>query len=72
MEQVYDNPSVCYMCNLVVDLVIGERFLGLTRETLVEEATLLCTHLKMENERVCKGAIELNIVSQKFFEFEPK
>ncbi|KYB28199.1 Sphingomyelin phosphodiesterase-like Protein [Tribolium castaneum] len=61
MENVYDNPTVCYMCNLVVDLVIGERFLGLTRETLVKEATLLCTHLKIENERVCKGAIELNI-----------
>ncbi|RZC34304.1 sphingomyelin phosphodiesterase-like [Asbolus verrucosus] len=61
MEHVYDNAQVCYLCNLVVDLVIGERKLGLSRETLVKEANYLCTHLGIETERVCNGVVELNV-----------
>jgi hypothetical protein len=63
MENVYDNPTVCYYCNLAVDLVIGERLLGLTAETLAKEAEYLCVHLGIESRRVCTGVIDLNLVS---------
>jgi sphingomyelin phosphodiesterase len=61
MENVYDNPTVCYYCNLAVDLVIGERLLGLTAETLAKEAEYLCVHLGIESRRVCTGVIDLNL-----------
>jgi sphingomyelin phosphodiesterase len=60
-EDVYDNPTVCYLCNLVIDLVIEERVLGLTRETLIKEAHVVCTHLNIETDRVCTGIIELYV-----------
>lgn len=63
-EDVYDNPTVCYLCNLVIDLVIEERVLGLTRETLIKEAHVVCTHLNIETDRVCTGIIELYVVSR--------
>ena len=63
MEDIYDNPQICYICNLAVDLVILERREGMTRDTLAEEAEYLCIHLGIESRRVCLGVIELNIVS---------
>ena len=64
MEDIYDNPQICYICNLAVDLVILERREGMTRDTLAEEAEYLCIHLGIESRRVCLGVIELNIVSR--------
>ncbi|KAJ3657707.1 hypothetical protein Zmor_009492 [Zophobas morio] len=61
MEDIYDNPQICYICNLAVDLVILERREGMTRDTLAEEAEYLCIHLGIESRRVCLGVIELNI-----------
>ena len=46
---------------MVIDAVILERRLNISRETLVKEALLLCTHLNIEPERVCQGVIDLNL-----------
>lgn len=56
------DPTLCYLCNSVVDLVLLERKIGLSRETFVDEVIVICTHLGIENERVCKGVSELNVV----------
>ncbi|XP_008192876.2 sphingomyelin phosphodiesterase [Tribolium castaneum] len=62
MEKFYDSAAVCYMCSLVVDFVINQRKnAGVSRETILDEATFLCSELKMEAARVCKGQMELNI-----------
>lgn len=63
MENVYDHPVICYFCNLVAGLFISERKLGAQRDTLAKEIEFVCEHLHIESERVCKGAIDLNIVS---------
>lgn len=57
------DPTLCYLCNSVVDLVLLERKIGLSRESFVDEVIVICTHLGIENERVCTGVAELNVVS---------
>jgi hypothetical protein len=63
MEKIFSNPQLCVLCKLVADLIIAKRRLGVPREVLAKEAEFLCVGLGIENGRVCRGAIGLNLVS---------
>ncbi|XP_015834710.2 sphingomyelin phosphodiesterase isoform X1 [Tribolium castaneum] len=55
------NSKTCFFCHVIVNLLIEQRRLNASRELLATEGGYLCVNLAVENERVCKGAIERHI-----------
>ncbi|XP_060531078.1 sphingomyelin phosphodiesterase-like [Cylas formicarius] len=55
------DEETCTLCGILVNVIIEERKLGLGREQLAGEVAAICIDFGIENERVCKGAIDLNV-----------
>ncbi|XP_050300058.1 sphingomyelin phosphodiesterase B-like [Anthonomus grandis grandis] len=55
-----ENGVVCRLCNTVAKFLVAERKKGMTEEQIRDEVVKLCVTLKIEDERVCEGAIDLN------------
>lgn len=58
------NTGVCIGCAAALKYFIIRSRLGLSRNRLVDMLVFACTLFNVESERVCRGAVELNIVSQ--------
>lgn len=58
-----DDETLCALCPLVVDGIIFERNMGMTDIQMEAEVVYFCSILKIEDDDVCQGVIELNGVS---------
>lgn len=63
MSNTHFDSETCDICELIIDLIIYQRRHNTSREVLISEFEYLCINLDIENERVCKGAINQNAVS---------
>lgn len=71
-EKLYSDDLICGLCETIFDGLIEERLLGADREFFVEEVVFICDILKVENDRVCSGIIEHNLVSYLLIKFAKK
>ncbi|KAJ8922711.1 hypothetical protein NQ315_007746 [Exocentrus adspersus] len=55
------DEVICTLCNLVADILIMERRMGMSDVQMAGEASYFCQILKIEDERVCDGVIKNNV-----------
>ena len=59
-----ENELLCLACGVVADAIIEERRNGMYVEVIKYLATTLCISLDIESERVCRGVVDINVVSE--------
>ncbi|KAJ8974388.1 hypothetical protein NQ317_006167 [Molorchus minor] len=56
-----NNTEICILCEILVNALILERRNGMTDVELGAEALYFCNLLQIENDRVCKGGIDITL-----------
>lgn len=58
-----NNFALCTLCKAAARVLINYRRLGGSRQDAIYAANKICVGARIASENVCKGAIDLNIVS---------
>lgn len=56
------ETAICTICQGIMGTFIKLRRHGMSAEDIASKIIKLCTTLNIQNERVCKGVVELNAV----------
>jgi len=57
------STAICIVCESILNTFIAYRRKGMSADNIRSKVIKLCTRLNLQTERVCNGAVTLNLVS---------